>query len=291
MTNRKKTLPLPKFYWSASRHWLWNDCQKCFCMKYIDKVPSFVDDYHFRYGRFFHEAIDNIVLGNGDKNPPSSDLIKVHELKETHVVSYKKHIELFLDFQKKAGLKNSATEIEIRIELSCENPFSKNGEKLLLYGFLDFVEFSEDTKEKPTIITIVLSDDGKYKTIGYDENLKIIENFTITKIFEFKTSTASFSKNKINSTPQFAWYSLFQNLVNLNSNAKAPLFSLVNFIKDKTNKNDRMQMLNLSFVDYEYISDEVSSIMKTLKSKEISGISTCSYFSDYKTLCPTYTYL
>lgn len=278
---KNNTIKPDGFYWSASRHGLFNQCQKCFWLKYILKVPvGNTDDSMYEYGRFVHENLENIQNGEKEKDP--KELLEIG-LKEIHVRSAKFHIEEYKKYAKKLDLTNGVPEVEFSMDTGIKNPLSPK-ESLFLYGFIDYLEFTKDTIKKPRSVKI-----SGEKIEAFDENSELIETpWRVQKMLEFKTSTASFSQNKIQSTPQFLYY--WQVLQNM-PKAENATMHLLNFRKETPKMSARVQVEIMKFSP-EKIKDifkEVENISENIQNKNISPISTCPYKGEYQEICPDFS--
>lgn len=273
---RKNKLQPECFYWSASRMNLWNDCQTCFWMKYIDKIKPTREHDYFDYGRAIHETIE--AMGKGE----NAEVLKhgVLEMKDFgFFLKFQEHISKYQELKDRLKMKNGANEVEFLVETQMPDPF-REGRNLLLYGFFDRVEYSPSTKTVPQAISYV---NGKLES--FDKVGKPVKNFRIMKLTEFKTKCGRWSLRDIRNNYQFAIYQYA--VLKLNKGRKF-FFQLINFVKN--GKLDiQIEKANLTEGKLADQIKNTEDVIENIQNKKVNPKSTCGFFSPYnKEDCENY---
>ena len=273
-----KSIKIPKvtFLWSASKFNRWNQCNKCFWLKYIEKVDVIEDRTPYLYGSYIHESIE--ALERGDKPLDVMDLV-IETERPSDIQNAEYHLEQYSELKKKLKLNNGVCELEFLVESDMQNPF-KPDQKLFFYGFLDRVEFC-NTEEKPQAIILKDNKITCYNAKGEE----ISNNFSIHKMIEYKTKGSKWGAKAIKDSYQFSMYQYICNKLNKD---KGVACNMVNFIRGD---NPCIQIEEISRSYQELLDWEISTkqTIDDILKKNINQNSTCGFFSPYKSMCRNYT--
>lgn len=276
------------FSWSASRIWLFEQCQKCFYLKYILKTPEIdKDPFVFAYGTAVHETIESISLWD----EVTCFDIEYFQWDEKRHESYKEHINKY-----KSGFVKEDEVLISEIEFIRQDP----KQKYPYYWFLDWLVFSssilEDIKKVWIPKAVEINEDWSLTRhcilhIDWKEivNKYISPNWyfgisKVKKLQEMKTQAAKWSVNAIKTNNQFTLYHKLKDVFF----GKDVLMQLINFYRDP--KPDiQKERISKTELDYQKFDDKVIKITESMEANNYNPISTCSYFSGYKDICPFIT--
>lgn len=258
----------------------WETCQKCFWLKYIDKVPvGDRDTYPFDYGSFIHDSIETGQLDVNDLLAKTGNFEHA-EMAEIHIQKYKEMVE-------KLKLVNGVNEVEFSLELPHPDP-TQPDRHIVLYGFFDRIEYTPQTKVLPKAIKVVL-DDSKPKvflniTAYDDEGNEIKTPWEILKMVEYKTKASKWSIREIQKSYQFSLYKYV-----LREIAGKDVFSqLLVFVKDKKKPDVQIERIDRDPKSLDDFLMKTRKVLDKIRKKEVNPISTCGYFSEYKSICPEF---
>lgn len=273
--NKNITIPKDAFLWSASKYNAWNQCNKCFWLKYIEKIEIIEDRTPYLYGSYIHESIEEIEKGN--KPLDVSDLV-LETKRIQDITNADFHLNEYLKIKKDRNMTNGVSELEFLIESEFDNPFNSE-QKLFFYGFLDRVEFC-NTEEKPQ--TIVVRGD---KITCYNANGKEISNdYSILHMYEYKTKSTKWYPKAIRECYQFSMYQYICNKLN---KGKGVSCTLINFIRGE-NPKVQIEDISRTWGDILKWDSLTRKTIEDIRDRKINEQSTCGFFCSYKDKCREY---
>ena len=287
---RQNTYLMPEwFYISASRINLYNQCEKCFYLKYILGVPAPTDDSTpFKYGTAVHNTVDAISQWKNYE-------VKKEDLNsEEDYKSYLWHKELIekefaQEWEVDDMLKSYfVPEIEFVAKM-CDMP---------VYWFLDWLVFDHNFKRELEIRDFVpraverqstgqgllwyWTDSKWEKKVITSEIWKFGES-QILKLVEMKTQANKRSYNAIKTNYQFMLYwmineAFFDNV----------LFQLVNFYR-KPKPWVQKERIEIDSNQRQMLLDKILEIKQKYETNTFRNESTCGHFSPYKWVCENFS--
>lgn len=266
---------------SASRIWLFEQCQKCFYLKYILGMPEPEKDISvFSYGTAVHETIEAMSQWLKKEFP----LEHFNDAKAYE--NYKRHIEIY---------DNSWVWDWVLVN---EIEFIRHDEhqKFPYYGFLDWIVFDKAILEcipvhgYPRAVQILENGNLLWTCIRWD-GIHKVESANwyfwwakVIKLQEMKTQAQKWSYNKIKVNDQFTLYHQVKDIFF----GTDVIMQLINFFREPS-AGIQKERIHKTQLDYDKLRAKVQNIQSIIDEDMYSPISTCSYFGPFRDICPSFT--
>lgn len=288
---RVGTFLMPEgFYISASRINLYNQCEKCFYLKYVLWVPAPVDDSTpYNYGNAVHNTVDaisqwkNLEVSKEQFNSPEDyDAYLWHRaLIEREFAQTEWMPQYFVP------------EVEFVREIA----------GVPVYWFLDWVVFDDyfarelETRDFiPRAVEIKDSKltkswkilnrhwtDSKWEHRIITSDLGKFGESNILRVVEMKTQANKRSYNAIKTNYQFMLYGMVNDEF-----FGGKLFQLINFYR-KPFPWIQKERIVIDDKQCRLLTNKIVEIYDKYKNGTFSNVSTCWHFSPYREICQNFT--
>ena len=284
---RKNTFLMPEgFYVSASKINLFNQCEKCFYLKYVLWVPApYDDDTPYNYGKAVHNTVD--AISQWQWYDASIEDFNTDDDYKTYML-HKDMIE-----REFAGIEWLPWNFFVP-----EIEFVSKIDWVPVYWFFDWLMFDNQYQKELEIRKFIpraveMQENWKWllwywfdsnweKKVITSEIWKFWES-KILKLVEMKTQANKWSYNSIKTNYQFMLYWMVKEKFFWDI-----LFQLVNFYR-KPMPWIQKERIVIDENQEKILTDKIKEIERKCKDNSFKNESTCWHFSPYKEICQNFT--